>query len=146
MDPHAALRKYFTIRQAGAPSSTVQLDYALSTHLYPGEPPGWLVKHCEVGDAIERLEPCERDAVIIRWTARTTIDECERAIRIAASKELDCKRAGFSDAARRWGGLAQDAEKEAQKNERVMAKWERRKAYKRGMERLVMALAERIAV
>ena len=92
--PHARIHRYFVIRSAGAPSSTVQLEYASACHRFETEPPAWLIRHCEVGDAIAALPPKQTFAVVVRWEAAITVEECGRAIRVAEEHRRVCRRSG----------------------------------------------------
>jgi len=70
------LRSYFTLRQAGGPSPTIDLTRDTSP---TGEsPPRWLVRICDVGKALHELPPHEFIAVGLRWHAVLEQEECQR--------------------------------------------------------------------
>ncbi|GAG40067.1 unnamed protein product, partial [marine sediment metagenome] len=115
-----------------------------SKHAEP-KPPEWLVRHCEVGSAIAALPGEEkpkprgqRGAVVARWDAQVQLEECERAIRIICTRELQDRRARRDIS--EWVELGTEAEDKAQEAERELARHERSRWYRDGMDVLLVAL------
>jgi hypothetical protein len=133
--PHARIHRYFVIRQAGTPSSTIQLEYAAAVSCRDHEAPAWLIRHCEVGDAIESLPNGQQRAVERRWRAIVLLEECTRAIRTASTRELECRREGKD--AREWVTVAKEAEAHAQWAEKAMREG---RMYREGMDGLIILL------
>lgn len=127
------LHRYFVIRQSGVPSSSIDLDFAGSTSRNPTEHPEWLIRHCEVGDAIFSLPPSEREAVERRWYVAVHIEECVRAIRVASMHETVCRRQQTD--ASQWKSVLADAEAERQAALNELHRLET-KQYRRGMDKL----------
>ncbi len=138
--PHARIHRYFMIRCAGTPSSTIQLEYAAACQRFETEPPAWLVRHCEVGDAIASLPFKQFRAVITRWEAAITVEECGRAIRVAEEHRRVCRRSGAD--ASDWRGVVAEAEREEREARKVIARAERGREYGEGMDVLVGVLGE----
>ena len=144
---YGRIHRYFVARDSGMPSTTVQLEFAATASRRDCEPPRWLVRHCEVGDALYALPGDEkpprgprgeRDAVVKRWCAVVLIEECFRAIRVAGTKESELRRAGQD--ASDWPKIARQAEAEARRLERDVAWWERQREYHNGMDAFVKGL------
>ena len=136
--PHSRIHRYFVIRSAGTPSSTVQLEYASACHRFETEPPKWLIRHCEVGDALAALPFEQFRAVVTRWEAAITVEECGRAIRVAEEHKRVARRSGedVSD----WRVVVAEAELEDAEARRVIARAERGREYSAGMDALVGVL------
>ena len=132
------LNKYFVIRQSGAPSSSIALDFAASTSRRSTEAPEWLIRHCEVGDAIFSLPANEQKAVEARWSTAIHVDECIRAIRVASAGATRCRREQ-SDASQ-WKLIIVDADREMREATKRMHKLED-SDYRRGMDKLRVVLA-----
>ena len=133
--PYGRIHRYFVIQQTGIPSSTINLDQFSTSKRNEPKHPKWLMRHCEVGNAMTTLPRHHRRAIERRFMAMVMIEECARAIRIAATRECDCRRAGedFSQ----WAEVARDAEREAQEYEREIATVERRRDYRDGLDDLL---------
>jgi hypothetical protein len=134
ISPLARIHTYYVIKQAGTPSSTIELEYAASCQKYTPEPPAWLIRHCEVGDAIASLSRDESAAVGKRWEATIQCEECDRAIRISGHYVILGRRIGQDASA--WVHLGRDAEREAEVCRGVIRAVDRAKAYRDGMGRL----------
>ena len=134
ISPLARIHTYYVIRQAGTPSSTIELEYASAVQKYTPEPPAWLVRHCEVGDAIAGLSRDEEEAVDARWMATIMSEECDRAIRVAGHHVIMGRRIGQDASA--WVRVGRDAEREAEACRGEVRAIDRTKAYHDGMGRL----------
>lgn len=148
-DVYGRIHRYFVADEGGMPSTTVQLEFATSANRRDCEPPRWLVRHCEVGDALCALPGDTKPprgprgpqgAVVQRWRAVVLIEECVRAIRVAGTKEAELRRGGQD--ASDWVRIARRAEFEAQMAERAVSNLERHRDYRHGMDALVRALTE----
>ncbi len=139
ISPYARIHRYFVIKQAGTPSSTIELEYAASCQVFTPEPPAWLLRHCEVGDAIARLPADERDAVEWRWIATIHAEECDRAIRVAGHHVILGRRIGQDASA--WVHVERDAEREAEACRGAVRAIDRTRAYHDGMGRLFERLS-----
>ena len=134
ISPLARIHKYFIIRQAGTPSSTIELEYASACQRFETDAPAWLIRHCEVGDAIAGLPESEREAVGDRWEATIRAEECDRAIRVASHHAIMGRRIGQDASV--WVHVERDAEREAEACRILMRATDRTKAYHDGMGRL----------
>ena len=134
ISPLARIHTYYVIKQSGTPSSTIELEYAASCQKYTPEPPAWLVRHCEVGDAIAGLSRGEGEAVEVRWSATILAEECDRAIRVAGYHVILGRRIGQD--ASEWVHIGRDAEREADACRKRIRRADRTKAYHDGMGRL----------
>ena len=145
ISPYARIHKYFLIRQAGTPSSTIELEYASACQRFDTEPPAWLIRHCEVGDAIAGLPDAEREAVEKRWEATIRAEECDRAIRIAGHHVIMGRRIGQDASA--WVRVGRDAEHEAEACRGEARVTDRTKVYRYGMGRLFerLSVSEEVA-
>ena len=145
ISPYARIHQYFVIKQSGTPSSTIELEYAASCQVYTPEPPAWLIRHCEVGDAIAGLPRAEGDAVGWRWEATIRAEECDRAIRIASHHVILGRRIGQD--ASEWVHVGRDAEREAEACRILIRAADRTKAYRDGMGQLLewLSVGEEVA-
>ena len=134
ISPLTRIHTYYVIRQAGTPSSTIELEYASACQTHSPEPSVWLVRHCETGDAIARLSKDEGEAVDARWTATIKSEECDRAIRVAGHHVIMGRRIGQDASA--WVRVGRDAEREAEACRMLMRTTDRTKVYRDGMGRL----------
>ena len=134
ISPLARIHTYYVIKQSGTPSSTIELEYAASCQKFTPEPPAWLIRHCEVGDAISSLPKRECEAVDERWAATIMCEECDRAIRIAGHHVILGRRIGQD--ASEWVHIGKDAEREAEECRGVLRTIDRSKVYRTGMGRL----------
>ena len=128
----SVLHRYFQIKDAGPPSCTINLT---DVHVEsPERPPRWLVRLCDVGIAIEKLTPPQKEAVVTRWEAVIGQEDAERDLVV-----LDMKQARF----RREGGDWRGVEREKRHirgiyddHRSLRLKVEQRKAYGDGMDEL----------
>jgi hypothetical protein len=146
ISPLARIHTYYVIKQAGTPSSTIELEYAASCQKYTPEPPAWLIRHCEVGDAIASLPRDESAAVGKRWAATINCEECDRAIRIAGHYAILGRRIGQD--ASEWVHVGRDAEREAEACRGILRTVDRSKVYRDGMGRLFewLSVGEEVVV
>ena len=134
ISPLARIHTYYVIKQSGTPSSTIELEYAASCQKFTPEPPAWLVRHCEVGDAIAGLPKDEGEAVDRRWSATILSEECDRAIRLAGHHVIMGRRIGQD--ASGWVHVGREAERELETCRKRIRAVDRAKAYRDGMGRL----------
>jgi hypothetical protein len=142
ISPLARIHHYFVIKQSGTPSSTLSLDYAASCSRVAHEPPAWLVRHCEVGDAIAALPSRQEEAVTRRWEFSIRIEECDRAMCMVAHRINEGVRA--NESVTDWMALSRKAEAEAGVCRMAVRKIDRSRAYRAGMVLVIERLSDQV--
>ena len=126
------LHRYFQIKDVGPPSCTMSLN---DIHVEnPERPPRWLVRLCDVGIAIEKLAPVQKETVIARWEAVIGQEDAERDMVVLEARQARLRREGGD-----WRGVGGDMRRvEGRYHEHWKARRrsEQRKAYRMGMDGL----------
>jgi hypothetical protein len=150
------LEWYFTIKVMGPPSSTTNPeDYAPPTGVAvrgkvgntinvstakdsPAgeEVPEWLMAAAEIGLRLGRLTPHQEEAIAKRFTALILTEESYRAQRVAESHILEAAKAGDGESVKYWKAVRSDAHKHGRLLEKARQKFEKKKSYQDGIERL----------
>ena len=132
------LHRYFQVKDAGPPSCTMALN---DIHVEnPERPPRWLVKLCDVGIAIEKLAPKQKETVIARWEAVIGQEDAERDLVVIEARQTRIRREGGD-----WRGVEDHKRLVIHRHDtwrgerRIM---ERRKAYRDGMDGLEVIFGE----
>lgn len=134
----SVLHRYFQIKDAGPPSCTINLT---DVHVEsPERPPRWLVRLCDVGIAIEKLTPPQKEAVVTRWEAVIGQEDAERDLVVLDMKQARLRREGGD-----WRGV--EAEKKHvlrrhEENRDKRRRLERQKAYRDGMDGLEEVMSD----
>jgi hypothetical protein len=134
----SVLHRYFQIKDAGPPSCTINLT---DVHVEsPERPPRWLVRLCDVGIAIEKLTPPQKEAVVTRWEAVIGQEDAERDLVVLDMKQARIRREGGD-----WRAV--DEEKEMvrarhHKQWKARRRFEQRRAYFCGMDDLEQILLD----
>jgi len=126
------LHRYFQVKDAGPPSCTMALN---DIHVEnPERPPRWLVRLCDVGIAIEKLAPVQKETVIARWEAVIGQEDAERDMVVLEARQARLRREGGD-----WRGVEDHKRLVIHRHEEhraIRRKVEQRKAYKDGMDGL----------
>jgi len=126
------LHRYFQIKDVGPPSCTMSLN---DIHVEnPERPPRWLVRLCDVGIAIEKLAPVQKETVIARWEAVIGQEDAERDMVVLEARQARLRREGGD-----WRGVEDHKRLVIRRHEEhrsTRRKVEQRKAYKDGMDGL----------
>ena len=124
------LHRYFQIKDAGPPSCTINLT---DVHVEsPERPPRWLVRLCDVGIAIEKLAPKQKETVIARWEAVIGQEDAERDLVVLEAKQARLRREGGD-----WRGVEEHKRLVIHRHEEHRATrhiMERRRGYRDGMD------------
>ena len=126
------LHRYFQIKDVGPPSCTMSLN---DIHVEnPERPPRWLVRLCDVGIAIEKLAPVQKETVIARWEAVIGQEDAERDMVVLEARQARLRREGGD-----WRGVEADkrhVRERYDEHRRIRHNAQRREAYIGGMNKL----------
>jgi len=126
------LHRYFQIKDVGPPSCTMSLN---DIHVEnPERPPRWLVRLCDVGIAIEKLAPVQKETVIARWEAVIGQEDAERDMVVLEARQARLRREGGD-----WRAVDGDkvlVRVRYDEHRGVRLRVEQRKAYGDGMDEL----------
>ena len=146
-DPRERVHQYFVLLQAGVPSATGNLDGASGNSHQRARPPEWLIRHCEVGNALAALKNHEREAVVRYFEASVLYEECERAMCVVDMRKngkyhTAAKKVGINPRASRtdWDDLRWDAEKMQRLCEREMRRVGSWRSYQSGIDKVARRL------